>query len=138
MDLPSTLIPLTHVQEERALREEVTKAFHTAIPGQDEEVDDFLVTKDEVTVDDVQAKKYREFLLEQAGGEEGVREILGMGSFPDRIIDAELDGEVQEGGPTKAEDGDDENKKKTRTKDHDEEFLMKSVIFFPRPLFFWS
>ena len=128
MDLPTTLIPLTHVQEERALRAEVTKAFHTAIPGasgpdeEDQEEDDFLVTKDKIVVDDEQARKYREFLLEQAGGEEGVREILGMGSFPERMIDAEVEEGVE---GEKEEDTEEEKKKKIRTKDDDEEFLMK-------------
>jgi hypothetical protein len=147
MDLPSTLIPLTHVQEERALRAEVTKAFHTAIPGgrsgpdeEDQEEDDFLVTKDKIVVDDEQARKYREFLLEQAGGEEGVREILGMGSFPERMIDADVDEGVKgEDDGVKLEDGEEEKKKKVRTKDDDEEFLMKWVsplLLFPRhPMF---
>jgi len=82
-------------------------------------------------VDDEQARKYREFLLEQAGGEEGVREILGMGSFPERMIDADADvdegdeGVKGEDDGVNVEDGEEEKKKKVRTKDDDEEFLMK-------------
>jgi hypothetical protein len=164
--LPDTLIPLTHVQEERKLREEVTRAFHTAIPSasgggsrvvkgkgkgegedeiedEDEDEDDFLVTKTTLQVDDAEAKKYRDFLLAQAGGEEGVREILGMGGFPERmqgqgqtqgkraikVVDGEEDAgdtiadvDDAEGREGKGGDG-----KRVRTKDDDEEFLMKSV-----------
>ena len=161
--LPDTLIPLTHVQEERKLREEVTRAFHTAIPasgagsrvvkgkgkgeGEDEledeaeDEDDFLVTKTTLQVDDAEAKKYRDFLLAQAGGEEGVREILGMGGFPERM---QGQGQTQGKRAVKAEDGEEvagdananvddaegrEGKggdgKWVRTKDDDEEFLMK-------------
>lgn len=82
------------------LREEVTRAFHTAIPSaqtqtgglnskdaNEEEEDDFLITKPAQEITDAQAKKYRDFLLEQAGGEAGVREILGMGGLPERMID---------------------------------------------------
>jgi protein KRI1 len=151
--LPDTLIPLTHVQEERKLREEVTRAFHTAIPAsgggaakskgegedEDEDDDDFLVTKTSLQVDDAEAKKYRDFLLAQAGGEEGVREILGMGGFPERmqgqnqgkrdikVVEGEEDAgdtiaavDDAEGREGKAGDG-----KRVRTKDDDEEFLMK-------------
>lgn len=159
--LPDTLIPLTHVQEERKLREEVTRAFHTAIPAsgggsrvakgkgkgkgegededEDEDEDDFLVTKTTLQVDDAEAKKYRDFLLAQAGGEEGVREILGMGGFPERMqgqgqnqgkrdIKA-VDGE-EDAGDTNADDaegreGKGGDGKRVRTKDDDEEFLMK-------------
>ena len=157
--LPDTLIPLTHVQEERKLREEVTRAFHTAIPAsgagsrvvkgkgkgegedEDEDEDDFLVTKTTLQVDDAEAKKYRDFLLAQAGGEEGVREILGMGGFPERmqgqgqtqgkraikVVEGEedagdtiADADDAEGREGKAGEG-----KRVRTKDDDEEFLMK-------------
>lgn len=161
--LPDTLIPLTHVQEERKLREEVTRAFHTAIPAsgagsrvvkgkgkgegededevEDEDEDDFLVTKTSLQVDDAEAKKYRDFLLAQAGGEEGVREILGMGGFPERMQgqnQGKRDIKVVEGeedaGDTIADVDDAEgregkggDRKRVRTKDDDEEFLMKSV-----------
>ncbi|KAH8080203.1 hypothetical protein HD553DRAFT_317672 [Filobasidium floriforme] len=161
--LPDTLIPLTHVQEERQLREEVTRAFHTAIPSasgggvpkgkgkgegededEDEDEDDFLVTKTTLQVDDAEAKKYRDFLLAQAGGEEGVREILGMGGFPERMQgqgqnqgkraikavdgeedagDADVDVEDAEGKEGKGGDG-----KRVRTKDDDEEFLMNYIL----------
>lgn len=83
-NLPETIIPLTHVQEERALREEVTKAFHTAI-GDDkvEEEDDddgFLVKRDRTdTEKDAEKEQYRRFLLANGGGEDEVRKLLGLG-----------------------------------------------------------
>lgn len=126
-NLPSTLIPLTHVQEERQLRDEVTKAFHAVEADDEDDGDDFLVKKEDGAlrvVDDDEAQKYRQFLLEQAGGEDGVREILGLKTFAKRDIVA--DEEEDEAAPAEsvvtaaASSG-----KKVRTKDDDEEFLMK-------------
>jgi hypothetical protein len=92
-------------------------------------VDDFLVKKETINVDDAEAKKYRDFLLQQAGGESSAREILGLGSFPDRLIDVEADDadvaeETVDSAATEKKRKSKEEKK-VRTKDHDEEFLMK-------------
>jgi len=56
---------------------------------------------------------------------------LGMGCFPERMIDADADvdegdeGVKGEDDGVNVEDGEEEKKKKVRTKDDDEEFLMK-------------
>jgi protein KRI1 len=126
---PSTTIPLTHVQEERALREEVTQAFHAAAADdEDEDEDDgFLQKKDDKAVDE-DREAYRKFMLESGGGEEAVREILGLGSSRDEdhvenavaltVID-EVDDAL--GGKKKKK----KQKTKERTKEKDDEFLMK-------------
>lgn len=134
------------------MREEVTRAFHTAIPSaqtqtgglnskdaNEEEEDDFLITKPAQEITDAQAKKYRDFLLEQAGGEAGVREILGMGGLPERMIDRHQKeifnagegaqgGEAGDGDEIEGGEGEGAEGKRVRTKDDDEEFLMKYVI----------
>lgn len=86
--MPETIIPLTHVQEERALREEVTKAFHTAIG--DDEVDEededggFLVKRNRTDIEkDAEKEEYRRFLLANGGGEDEVRKLLGLGDDED-------------------------------------------------------
>lgn len=87
-DLPETIIPLSHVQEERKLRQEVTAAFHSV--GQDqgdeqeeaeEEEDGFLTksapkSKSEISAE---AQAYRKFLLENStnGSLSAFKDLLG-------------------------------------------------------------
>ena len=106
--------------------------------NEEDEEEDFLVTKGDVEVDDADAKKYRDFLLQQAGGEQGVREILGMGGFPERMIQQQQQQQQQRptGGKEEVQlEGEEQEQegKRVRTKDDDEEFLMKYVPVHPGP-----
>jgi protein KRI1 len=137
---PETTIPLTNVQEERLLRKEVTAAFHSAV-GQDGEqeeegeADGFLkVTTGAVNVDE-NKEAYRKFLLESGGGEDAVREILGLGERSSAVVKIEEDVEDNEDeseGDKDEKSGVQKKKnKKTkkvdvkRSKQDDDEFLMK-------------
>ncbi len=137
--VPETMIPLTNVQEERLLRKEVTNAFHSAVQETDEvreeeEGEDFLKKAEGEKVD-VDKEAYRKFLLESGGGEDAVREILGLGQRVEdnrEVVqeeDEEEEEEVEE-VPVKEEEGTEKKKSKSkkkeqRSKENDDEFLMK-------------
>lgn len=133
-DLPETIIPLSHVQEERALRDEVTKAFHTAIGGDDEEEDDdgFLVKREKTEMErDEDKEAYRRFLLANGGGEDQVRELLGLGGEEvdeqDEVSDDGEDVANQEqiDVTNTSRQGLERREKSTRQKKDDDAFLMK-------------
>lgn len=133
-NLPETIIPLSHVQEERALRDEVTKAFHTAIGGDEEEEDDdgFLVKREKTDTErDEDKEAYRRFLLSNGGGEEQVRELLGLGGDEvDEQDEVSDDGEDVAQQEQKAvtdanRQGLERKEKSTRQKKDDDAFLMK-------------
>lgn len=131
-DLPETIIPLTHVQEERALRDEVTKAFHTAIGGDDEDEDEgFLVKREKTDMErDEEKEAYRQFLLANGGGEQQVRELLGLGDEDDGKDEVSDDGEdvamqAQADVATISGGALARNEKTARQKKDDEAFLMK-------------
>ncbi|KAJ9099775.1 hypothetical protein QFC21_003773 [Naganishia friedmannii] len=140
-NLPETIIPLTHVQEERALREEVTKAFHTAIGDnevKEEDDDGFLVKKDRTdTEKDVEKEEYRRFLLANGGGEDEVRKLLGLGG--DEDSDKEEDEDIADDAEdvaSKAQvdvlDANHEvlsrTEKNARQKKDDDAFLMNYIL----------
>lgn len=131
-DLPETIIPLTHVQEERALRDEVTKAFHTAIGGVDEDEDEgFLVKREKTDTErDEEKEAYRQFLLANGGGEQQVRELLGLGDEDDGKDEVSDDGEdvamqAQADVATTSGGALARKEKTARQKKDDEAFLMK-------------
>ncbi|KAJ9118179.1 hypothetical protein QFC22_004083 [Naganishia vaughanmartiniae] len=141
-NLPETIIPLTHVQEERALREEVTKAFHTAIGDdeveQEDDDDGFLVKRDRTdTEQDAEKEEYRRFLLANGGGEDEVRKLLGLGGDEDESEaeqeDIADDGEdVASKAPVDVLDANHEvltrTEKSTRQKKDDDAFLMNYIL----------
>lgn len=68
--------PLTHVQEEAALRKETISAFHSAGIGNGDDQDDLLIprekTKDE---QEQEEEEYRVFLEREVGNLHGVGEV---------------------------------------------------------------
>ncbi|KAG6813764.1 hypothetical protein H0H92_007716 [Tricholoma furcatifolium] len=122
--------PLTHVEEQRVLRDEAIAAFHDAIDDKDGD-DDLLVprekTKDE---QELEEEEYRAFLEREVGGDlKGLVEVQA----PSFAETAPLDGEEEKK----------EKKKKKKSKqsnlsndgssgkskeDVDQEFLMNSYI----------
>ncbi|KAF9777857.1 KRI1-like family C-terminal-domain-containing protein [Thelephora terrestris] len=130
---PDAPKPLTHVQEEKKLREETVAAFHTAVSGDASDEDDLLVprekTKDELEREE---QEYHEFLRREVG--EDLRQLIE--------VDRDVIG-VHEDAPSGQ--GDSESKKK-KTKDkgkkkekgrpeaqekkekEDQEFLMNYIL----------
>ena len=112
--------PLTHAQEQAALRAETIQAFHT-IPGDDEE-DDILVprekTKDELEQEE---EEYRDFLKRQVGEDiENLITIEKTGDLPN-VIEEKVDAD-EAASPKK------KRKKEKRKDESDHEFLMKYVF----------
>ncbi|OBZ65900.1 Protein kri1 [Grifola frondosa] len=114
--------PLTHVQEQSALRSETIAAFHIAVEDEDE--DDLLVprekTKDEIEREE---EEYRAFLEREVG-----EDIRGLVSIDAQDEDTGAFASVEE-EPVKAkkarrEKGD---VKKTRHEE-DQEFLMNYIL----------
>ncbi|THV06167.1 hypothetical protein K435DRAFT_849267 [Dendrothele bispora CBS 962.96] len=122
--------PLTHVEEQRQLRDETIAAFHAKdkdITEGDE--DDFLVprekTKDELEKEE---EEYRTFLEREVG-----KDLDGLVSLEHAAESSDVD------SPAK-EDGDKKKKKKKRSKDKtdginkkskeekDQEFLMSYIL----------
>ncbi|OCH91086.1 Krr1-domain-containing protein [Obba rivulosa] len=117
--------PLTHVQEQAALREETIAAFHTAVDSKEEE-DDLLIprekTKDELEQEE---EEYRAFLQREVGKDlEGLitvdeSDVLRTGNEEDAV----------------KEDRKDKDKKKKekkgeakKNKEGDQEFLMNYIL----------
>lgn len=122
--------PLTHVEEQRALRSETISAFHRAAAGdeEDEQDEDDLLVPREKTKDEIEREEeeYREFLEREVG--EDLRTLVTV-----------------EGTQVREEAGDDEKKAKKKGKkerkkkrekeevqgktkeEEDQDFLMKYV-----------
>lgn len=136
--------PLTHVEEQRALRSETISAFHNATAvdvdqDQDEDEDELLIprekTKDEVEREE---EEYREFLEREVGQDLRTLVTIEPGEGT-RVEGADAEGEGR-----KKKKGKKERKKekegmpgtvKAKSKEEeDQEFLMKYVVF-PYPDF---
>ncbi|WVQ84513.1 hypothetical protein IAT38_006667 [Cryptococcus sp. DSM 104549] len=146
---PTSSEPLTHVQQEKKLREEAVSAF-AALAGDESDEDDedegeedagFVLKKrkaDEKEVDEDE-EEYRKFLLEMGGGEEEVRKVLGMGDAPAMRLavmessDEEDAGEGQKEmqAMSKVEREELERKKaekKAKKAKEDDDFLMNYIL----------
>jgi protein KRI1 len=128
--------PLTHVQEQQALRKETISAFNT-VTQEGEGDDDFLVPR-EKTKDDQEheEEEYRAFLEREVGD---LKNIIG-GDNISLKVEGELenndDGDVQRKKKKRkksVKDQPDETEKIKRTRgskeEEDHEFLMKYVFF---------
>lgn len=74
--------PPTHAEEQEALRQETLNAFKVdyGADGDDESGGLFSVRKEGVNgEEEMEDEEYRRFLLGSGGGEEGIREALGLG-----------------------------------------------------------
>lgn len=148
----------THAEEQEALRLETLNAFKVDYgdAGDDESGGLFSVRKDGPAGDeDMEDEEYRAFLLGSGGGEEGIREALGLGKKGpdhDHADDAEAEGEASaddeddvgdkadgEGGePVEGAEGEKKKRKRVKRKpkvkvpmteeekkQKDEEFLLE-------------
>jgi protein KRI1 len=122
----------THVEEQRALRQETIAAFHTAVSDEDDE-DDLLVPR-EKTKDEIQAEEeeYRAYLERQVGEDLG-----GLISVKD-VDEADEDEDEEQDDKKKKKKKKDKQKKEKKEKDFkskadkDQEFLLEyvsSVLF---------
>lgn len=134
--------PLTHVQEQQALRKETISAFHTAVDGSgDADNDDLLVlrekTKDE---QEREEEEYRAYLEREVGD---LKDIIGEADTGVQVEEGqEEEGEKEKkkkkkkkkGGDDKQEEDSTPTTKKTRKskEEEDQEFLLK-YVFLPLP-----
>lgn len=117
--------PMTHVQEQKALRDETIAAFHTAVRAEEEE-DDLLVprekTKDELEQEE---EEYQEFLEREVG--QDLKELITV-EEGSSVLATE---EVEDSKKAKKEKKTKKSKEKTTKNkvEDDQEFLMKYVAF---------
>ncbi|KAG6897712.1 hypothetical protein C0992_011922 [Termitomyces sp. T32_za158] len=125
--------PLTHVVEQRNLRNETIAAFHDAIGDQDE---DFLVlrekTKDE---QELEEEEYREFLEREVGGD--LRELVdiqpgALQSVPtvEEVVVSTAKKGKEKKDKRKAKEGktSKENPSAESKRESDQEFLMNYIL----------
>ncbi|KZT22490.1 Krr1-domain-containing protein [Neolentinus lepideus HHB14362 ss-1] len=112
--------PVTHVQEQKALRDETISAFQYAVKDEDgDDDDDFLVprekTKDELEREE---EEYREFLKREVGD---IRQLV-------TIEPGEQDGVAALGEEEENEKKKNKKKSKKSKEDKDREFLMNYIL----------
>ena len=123
--------PVTHVEEQRALRDETIAAFHTAVDSADDE-DDLLIprekTKDELEREE---EEYRTFLEREVG--EDLSHLVSVESAAGTSAAVEADAGDEESPKKKkkkekkkVEKGQEKGRKSKEEEDH--EFLMKCVL----------
>ncbi|ODN99162.1 hypothetical protein I350_07320 [Cryptococcus amylolentus CBS 6273] len=130
--------PLTHVESQYRLRQEARSAFAGLAEESDDNDSDgegFLKKRDkegdEVDADD---EEYRKFLLEMGGGEEEVKQLLGMGDQPAILQTVDDDDEEEPGqavavSKVEKEEMKNERKKKQEMKiKDDDDFLMNYIL----------
>lgn len=114
----------THAEEQEQLRQETLNAFKVdyGAEGDDESGGLFSVRKEGVNgEEDMEDEEYRRFLLGSGGGEEGIREALGLGKKTAEGEESEDEdeddvGEKVEGEGKVGEGADGEKKKRKRVK----------------------
>ncbi|KAL1662664.1 KRI1-like family C-terminal-domain-containing protein [Schizophyllum commune] len=122
---------VTHVEEQRALRDETIAAFHTAVDSADDE-DDLLIprekTKDELEREE---EEYRTFLEREVG--EDLSHLVSVESAAGTSAAVKADAEEEESPKKKkkkekkqAEKGQDKGGKSKEEEDH--EFLMNYIL----------
>jgi len=128
---PNAPEPLTHVQEQKQLRDETVAAFHTAFFGDASDEDDLLVPR-EKTKDELQREEeeYQDFLRREVG--EDLHELITIDEGAIEIYENAPSGEGDgDGKKRKKKDKGKEKEKvwpKTEEKERkDQEFLMKCV-----------
>lgn len=114
--------PLTHAEEQVALRKETISAFHTAVTEREDD-DDFLVprekTKDELEREE---EEYRAFLEREVGEE--LKEIVTVESTS-AMVDIQDEADQKE---AKKKNKKNKTKAKKSKQEEDQEFLLKCVL----------
>lgn len=123
----------THVQEQEALRKETLDAFNIPVDGEDDGLFS-MKTVEHGQEEDMEDEAYRAFLLGNGGGENGIREALGLNvekreeEDDTGVMVPVKDGKKAEGEVKKVK----KSKKVAKTmeeekKKADEEFLLEYV-----------
>ncbi|KAG8689744.1 hypothetical protein FRC11_000885 [Ceratobasidium sp. 423] len=117
-------VPLTHAQEQAALRDETISAFHNAVQ---EEGDDDLLTLREGVKDEAEQREeeYREFLQREVG--EDISQLLWVEKGDVKVKEDSkpvADNQVDKKEEGKRKKG----KRKERKQETDEEFLMNYIL----------
>lgn len=114
--------PLTHADEQVALRQETIAAFHTAV---DKEVDDDFLIPREKTKDEIEREEeeYRAFLEREVGDD--LKEIVTLDVPGDAEMKVEESAEEQQEKKKKKRKSEGQLKKSEA--EGDQEFLMKCV-----------
>lgn len=117
----STPAPLTHAQEQEALRDETISAFHNAV--KDEEDDDLLTLREGVKDEAEQREEeYREFLQREVG--EDLSQLMWVEDGKVIVKDDEQEQSEVKTEEKKKKKG----KRKERKAETDEEFLMNYIL----------
>lgn len=126
--------PLTHVQEQRQLRDETIAAFHTAADEMGDE-DDLLMlrekTKDELEEEE---EEYQAFLEREVGGD--IKELVSVDNTLDIRVDEEREPfNSKKKKKKKKSDAPTKPRTKEQREQEDQEFLMKCVRARSQTLF---
>jgi len=134
--------PLTHVQEQEALRKETIAAFHNAVPEGEE--DDFLIPREKTQDErDREEEEYRAFLEREVGDLRDLVSVAGSDDKREKVKEeTEAEAEQEGGGKdkkkkkkkkkSKTAEGETEKPKKSKAEE-DQEFLMKYMPSFALP-----
>lgn len=136
---PDAPKPLTHVQEQKKLRDETVAAFHTAVSGDVSDEDNLLVPR-EKSKDEIQREEeeYQEFLRREVG--EDLHQLIEVDQDVIGVHENAPSGEGDGGGKKKKKKDKGKEKEKGRPKakeekeKEDQEFLMKFVLPLHAPL----
>lgn len=118
--------PMTHVQEQEALRDETIAAFHTAVDGTGDDDDDDLLVPREKTKDELEREEeeYQEFLKREVGTD--LRELITVEEGSSALLPEEQQADKKKAKKEKKDKKSKEKSKKSKT-EADQEFLMKYV-----------
>lgn len=145
---PDANRPLTHTEEQEALRRETIAAFHGAVADDNAEGDDFLIPREKTQDErEKEEEEYRVFLEREVGDLRDLVSVDGHSDEEERQDKEETkENEKEEGADgkkkkkkkkSKKDAGAPENgieKKKKSKAEEDQEFLLKLVVcllFFP-------
>ncbi|KAG9123406.1 hypothetical protein FRC07_014979, partial [Ceratobasidium sp. 392] len=120
--------PLTHAQEQEALRDETISAFHNAIKESDDE--DALLTLREGVQDEAEIKQeeYKDFLQREVGEDlSGLMWVEKGGVKVEGEGDNAQDGLSMVNGANESE-GKKKGRRKERKEEMDQEFLMNYIL----------
>ncbi|KAF7362375.1 Kri1-C domain-containing protein [Mycena venus] len=118
--------PVTHVEEQRRLRDETIAAFHAAA---DEEEDDFLVPR-EKTLDEVarEEEEYRQFLEKEVGDLRNLVDVGGDVAAEELAQDGEEEGAKKKKKKKKEKKDDTSKATGTSKQEEDQEFLVNYIL----------
>ncbi|KIP08682.1 hypothetical protein PHLGIDRAFT_12467 [Phlebiopsis gigantea 11061_1 CR5-6] len=117
--------PMTHAQEQEALRDETIAAFHTAVDGTNGDEDDDLLVPREKATDELEREEeeYQEFLKREVGTD--LKELITVDEGSSSLLseEPEIDRETKKKKKIKKS----EKTKKSKTEE-DQEFLMNYIL----------